>query len=112
MDINYEDIKSKLPVEDEIDLMSAQNDIKNVPIEDESTTELTGNDNQVKAETEDEIGKPLNGAQTQSLLSIIAQYKQGQLTANEAVSIISLSLAISEQKARSLLHLPSVTSNE
>ena len=112
LDINYEDIKSKLPVEDEIDLMSAQNDIKNVPIEDESTTELTGNDNQVKAETEDEIGKPLNGAQTQSLLSIIAQYKQGQLTANEAVSIISLSLAISEQKARSLLHLPSVTSNE
>lgn len=112
LDIDYEEIKDKLPVEDEIDLMSAQNDIKNVPIEDESTTELTGNDNQVKAETEDEIGKPLNGAQTQSLLSIIAQYKQGQLTADEAVSIISLSLAISEQKARSLLHLPSVTSNE
>lgn len=110
LDIDYEQIKDKLP-SDEDDLATAQSAIENALVED-TTTELTGIDNQVKQETEEEIGKPLNGAQTQSLLSIIAQYKQGQLTADEAVSIISLSLAISEQKARSLLHLPSVKTNE
>ena len=110
LDIDYEQIKDKLP-SDEDDLATAQSAIENALVDD-TTTELTGIDNQVKQETEEEIGKPLNGAQTQSLLSIIAQYKQGQLTADEAVSIISLSLAISEQKARSLLHLPSVKTNE
>ena len=111
LDIDYEEIKDKIPNEED-DLMNAQNAIDNVPVDEELTTDLTGNDDAVKEETEEEIGKPLNGAQTQSLLSIIAQYKQGQLSADEAVSIISLALAISEQKARSLLHLPSVTSNE
>ena len=112
LDIDYEEIKDKLPSDEVQETDEALATLESTAAEDELTTGLTGNDNQVKAETEDKIGKPLNGAQTQSLLSIIAQYKQGQLTADEAVSIISLSLAISEQKARSLLHLPSVTSDE
>ena len=47
----------------------------------------------------------LNGAQTQSLLGIIQQYKQGTLNSAEAVSIIAIAVGISEERARQLLHI-------
>lgn len=51
------------------------------------------------------MGIALNGAQTQSLLTIISQYKTGILNPDEAVSIISISIGISEERARKLLHI-------
>ena len=72
--------------------------------EDESIMDSV-NSQEVKEQAQDEIGVALNGAQTQSLLTIISQYKAGTLTPNEAVSIISISIGISEERARKLLHI-------
>ena len=46
--------------------------------------------------------KTLSGIQTQSLLSVITKYKSGELTMNQAVSIISAAMGISREKARRL----------
>jgi hypothetical protein len=45
----------------------------------------------------------LNGAQTQSLLSVIEKWKEGSLTEQQAVKIISVSVGISEDDAGSIL---------
>lgn len=47
--------------------------------------------------------KMLNGAQTQSLLSVIEKWKEGSLTEQQAVKIISVSVGISEDDAGSIL---------
>lgn len=97
LDIDYEEIKDKLPVDETEAYKDAQNELDNVEVDDV--------EEDVKQEAQEELGKALNGAQTSSLLSVIAQYKGGQLTSDEAVSIISLAIGISEEKARGLLHL-------
>ena len=60
---------------------------------------------EIVEEAEESAGKSLNGAQTASLLSIISQFKQGLLLPEEAVSIISIAIGITEERARALLHL-------
>ena len=55
------------------------------------------------AATPVEEARTLNGAQTQSLLSVIDQYKNGQLTLGQAVNIISLSCGISKEDAQSVI---------
>lgn len=52
---------------------------------------------------EEQKGSSLNGAQTQSLLSVIAQYTAGSLTENQAINIISTAIGISKDKAREIL---------
>lgn len=99
--IDYEDIKSKLP-KPEDNVSSAKSALDGVVIDEPVGTM------EVKNEAEDTIGKALNGAQTKSLLSIIEQFKAGQLTSEEAVSIISISIGISEEKVRKLLHIGDV----
>ena len=49
------------------------------------------------------VSKTLNGAQTQSLINIITQYKQNILTYNQALQIIKTSIGISEEEAEKLL---------
>lgn len=66
------------------------------------------NPQEIKEQAQEATGIALNGAQTQSLLSIIAQYKADTLTANEAISIISISIGISEERARKLLHIENI----
>lgn len=95
LDIDYEEIKSKLPKDDLADVQTVLNGV---------TTD-DGADEKVIKDAEEEVGKSLNGAQTASLLSIIQQYKAGSLSPDEAVSIISISIGISEERARKLLHL-------
>lgn len=103
LDIDYSEIKDKLPdpEDDALNSMaSAQQKIDDITIEEtEPSAEKT------IEKTEESIGKALNGAQTASLLTIISQYKAGQLTPDEAVSIISISIGISEEKARKILRL-------
>ena len=55
------------------------------------------------AETEVQ-GKSLNGAQTQSLLAIMAQYSAGSLTEGQAINLISTAIGISKEEARSILN--------
>lgn len=52
-----------------------------------------------------EKGTALNGAQMSSLLSILSQYKNGNLSEEAAASIISVSFGISEERAGRLLNV-------
>lgn len=57
----------------------------------------------VNAAIDSTITKTLNGAQTQSLINIVMQYKSGVLSENQALQIISVSIGIPVDQARSLL---------
>ena len=46
----------------------------------------------------------LNGAQTQSLISIMGQYASGQLKEGQAVNLIATSIGIDKDEARTLLN--------
>lgn len=50
------------------------------------------------------VGKTLNGAQTQSLIAIMAQYSGGQLTEGQAINLISTAIGISKSEARAILN--------
>ena len=49
-------------------------------------------------------GKALNGAQTQSLISIMSQYSAGELTEGQAVNLISTAIGLSKSEARAILN--------
>lgn len=49
-------------------------------------------------------GKTLNGAQTQSLLAIMAQYTAGSLSEGQAINLISTAIGISKADARAILN--------
>ena len=48
--------------------------------------------------------KTLNGAQTQSLLAIMAQFTSGDLTEGQAVKLISTSIGLTADEARKVLN--------
>ena len=48
-------------------------------------------------------GKSLNGAQTQSLIAIMAQYSAEQITEGQAINLISTAIGISKEEAAKLL---------
>ena len=54
-------------------------------------------------EVKETVSKTLNGAQTQSLINIISQYKQKILTYNQAKQIIKTAIGISDEEADQLL---------
>lgn len=49
-------------------------------------------------------GKMLNGAQTQSLIAIMAQFAGGQLTEGQAVNLVAASIGVSKQDAKDMLN--------
>ena len=59
--------------------------------------------NSIEKEIDNTVTKQLNGAQTQSLINIVMQYKEGVLTEGQAISIISTSIGISKEQATELL---------
>lgn len=97
LDIDYEEIKDKLPQNTD-DLINAEKNLEQIETKHVSETK-------VKDEAEETIGKQLNGAQTKSLISVIEQLNAGVLTESQAVNIIAISLALSTEKARQLLSL-------
>ena len=48
--------------------------------------------------------KQLNGAQTQSLIAIMAQFTAGSLTEGQAVNLISTAIGVSKEEARQILN--------
>ena len=48
-------------------------------------------------------GKTLNGAQTQSLLAIMAQFTSGTITEGQAVKLISTAIGIDTNEAKKIL---------
>lgn len=49
-------------------------------------------------------GKSLNGAQTQSLLAIMAQYSAGSLSEGQAINLIATAIGITKEEAREILN--------
>lgn len=48
--------------------------------------------------------KSLNGAQTQSLIAIMAQYSSGTISEGQAIALISTAIGISKEEARSIIN--------
>lgn len=94
----FEEIQARKAAEriTDFDANEEENDAPPPDISSSSTEEII-------EEAEEQKGTSLNGAQTQSLLSIIAQYTAGSLTENQAVNIISTAIGISKDKAREIL---------
>jgi len=57
----------------------------------------------IENQVEQTSGKSLNGAQTQSLVSIIQQYQSNALTLGQAINIISVSIGISKEEAKKII---------
>ena len=60
-------------------------------------------ESEVIKSAEDAAGKTLNGAQTQSLISVIAQYQSGALGLGQAVNIISVAIGVSKDEAKKII---------
>lgn len=60
-------------------------------------------ESEVIESAEDAAGKTLNGAQTQSLISVIAQYQSGAISLGQAVNIISVAIGVSKDEARRII---------
>jgi hypothetical protein len=45
----------------------------------------------------------LNGAQTQSLIAVMAQYSSGALSEGQAVAIISTAIGVTKEEARAII---------
>ncbi len=73
----------------------------------EQLTDNTPNDEAAKSaavsKAEDVAGKTLNGAQTQSLISVIAQYQADQLTIGQAINIIAVAIGVTKDEAKKIL---------
>lgn len=52
---------------------------------------------------EDATGKALNGAQMQSLITVMEKLSDGKLTENQAVNILSTAIGISKNKAKEII---------
>lgn len=52
---------------------------------------------------EETVGKTLNGAQTQSLIAVVAQYSSGALSEGQAVAIISTAIGVTKDEARAII---------
>lgn len=92
LDVDFEDVKSKL------DLTDPRTDLNQA-----SELLMGEEEKQIEAVVEDTISKPLNGAQTNSLINIVVQYQSGILDYDQAISIITISAGISEEQAKKLL---------
>lgn len=96
LDIDYDGIKAKLN-QDTAGLSSAKLLLEGVVPDDEVPVK------EIKDEAEEITEKMLNGAQTQSLINVITQWKNGALTYNQAVQLICISIGVNEKRAKKLL---------
>lgn len=60
-------------------------------------------ENEIIETAEDAAGKTLNGAQTQSLISVIAQYQSGALALGQAINIIAVAIGVSKDEAKKII---------
>ena len=56
-----------------------------------------------ETQPQSEAVKTLNGAQTQSLLSVIAQYQAGALSIGQAINVLSIAISVSKEKAKAII---------
>lgn len=67
-------------------------------------TDMPGVDTEgVVDDAEKVTGKTLNGAQTQSLITVVTQFAAGTLTLGQAVNIIAIAIGVTKEEAQKLL---------
>lgn len=96
-DLDYDDIKGR--VSSAPDLNAASEALASYGTEDAGLEGVQIS----QSGMEDIADKPLNGAQTQSLINIILQYKANTLSMEQAINIIAISIGISKDRAKELL---------
>lgn len=52
---------------------------------------------------EETVGKTLNGAQTQSLLTVMKSLSEGSLTEGQAINIISTAIGVTKEEAKAII---------
>ncbi len=94
LDIDFESIKDKLSILPDP--------------EDETQTAIDTLDKVDVEKTEEEVGRTLNGAQTQSLINVVSQLSAGTISQDQAIQIISISIGVTEEKAKQILAIQGV----
>lgn len=101
---------SKLPFvsPDEIDEIYSEMELEETGYPEDKETENLPEDTTMESgdivdKAEQAAGKQLNGAQTQSLISIISQYSQGTLTLGQAINVISVAIGVSKDEAQKII---------
>ena len=92
LDVDFETVKDRL------DLTDPRTDLNQA-----SELLMGKEEKQIEAVVEDTVSKPLNGAQTNSLINIVVQYQSGILDYDQAISMITISAGISDEQAKKLL---------
>ena len=89
---------------DEVDDIMRENDREEGRrITNEEPDETGINEQEIIDTAEEVAGKTLNGAQTQSLISVVAQYTAGSLSEGQAASIIAVAIGVTKREALSII---------
>lgn len=112
-------LKSRLAAVMEVqncDEVAAQKELDRIAKENQMSADMTdiltlsgeenaasATENEIIETAEDAAGKTLNGAQTQSLISVIAQYQSGAISLGQAVNIISVAIGVSKDEAKKII---------
>lgn len=99
--LDEEKIQLENSLEDEYQISNEQ-PIDNINTQDNNLNDITAKD--IKTEAKEEANKTLNGAQTQSLISIISQFTSGIISEGQAINLISIAIGIDKEKAKNLLN--------
>ena len=94
-------------VQQEIERMEQENDKTgyhtNFPT-DRVVSDTQSPETQMQSGSTEIQGKQLNGAQTQSLIAIMAQFTAGSLTEGQATNLISTAIGVSKEEAKAILN--------
>lgn len=77
-------------------------DIEKFMGDEQETPEIIGRESAIET-AEETVGKMLNGAQTQSLLTVMQSLANGSLTERQAVNIISTAIGVTKEEARAII---------
>ena len=72
------------------------------PLGSDNADDAAGTDDIIDS-AEEAAGKTLNGAQTQSLIAVMAQYQSGALSLGQAINVISVAIGVSKEEAKKIL---------
>lgn len=65
--------------------------------------EVLVDEGDIRENAENAVGKALNGAQTQSLLTIIQQYATGSISIGQAINVLSTAIGIPKEDAKKII---------
>lgn len=102
MEINKCD---EVTAQEELDRINNESQIDGGSIDmanmDSGNTDTSNAD--VTQTAEEVVGKSLNGAQTQSLMGVLAQYSAKELSLGQAINIVSIAIGISKEEAKKII---------